>query len=197
MEGEIGRANNPLTPVSDRNYHTINGRVDYRTRKLQLSTSYKQYYNVNAPVPLSDFSSHSRNYTANASWAPKDWFSVDASYMKLHLDTVSAASRFSRESARSTLQTGTSLLREQCARGELGIRYAFRKRADLYVGYTITKDTGDGRATPATGSGPVTDPTRSALCERADVPAELSIAAGAVKRAPHAEAALERGMAVL
>ncbi len=53
IEGSIGRANNPLTPVSDRNYDTINGRIDYRTRKVQLSTSYKQYYNVNAPVALS------------------------------------------------------------------------------------------------------------------------------------------------
>ena len=49
LEGEIGRANNPLTPVSDRNYHTLNGRMTYRTRKVQLSTSYKQLYNVNAP----------------------------------------------------------------------------------------------------------------------------------------------------
>ena len=67
LEGEVGRADNPLTPVSDRNYHALNGRVTYRTRKLQLSTTYKQLYNVNAPVAFSAYSSHSRNYTANAS----------------------------------------------------------------------------------------------------------------------------------
>ena len=31
LEGEIGRANNPLTPVSDRNYHALNGLISYRT----------------------------------------------------------------------------------------------------------------------------------------------------------------------
>src|SRR5207248_36368 len=59
VEGEIGRADNAFTPVSDRSYHTINGRVDYRTRKVQLSTSYKQFYNVNAPVSFTAYSSHS------------------------------------------------------------------------------------------------------------------------------------------
>ena len=30
--------------------------------------------------------------------------------------------------------------------GNLGLRFALTKRADLYVGYNITKDTGDGRS---------------------------------------------------
>ena len=94
LEGEVGRADNPLTPVSDRNYHALNGRITYRTRKLQLSTTYKQLYNVNAPVALSAYSSHSRNYTANASFALKDWWSLDASYMKLHLNTIGGIAYF-------------------------------------------------------------------------------------------------------
>ena len=154
VEGSIGRANNPLTPVSDRNYDTINGRIDYRTRKVQLSTSYKQYYNVNAPVTLSAYSSHTRNYTASASWAPKDWFSVDASYVKLHLDTVSGVAYFAGF-GRPTLQTATTFYRSNIHAGNFGVRYEWKRKADLYVGYTITQDTGDGRPT-ATGN--VTDP---------------------------------------
>jgi hypothetical protein len=43
--------------------------------------------------------------------------------------------------------------------GTLGLRFVIGKRIDLYAGYSITKDTGDGRST-ATGSvNPVTDPT--------------------------------------
>ena len=38
---------------------------------------------------------------------------------------------------------------------------AVAKRADVYVGYTITKDTGDGRAV-ATAGVTVTDPTTAA-----------------------------------
>ena len=155
LEGEVGRADNPLTPVSDRNYHTLNGRVSYRTRKVQLSTSYKQVYNVNAPVALSTYSSHSRNYSANASWAPKDWFALDAGYMKMHLDTVGGIAYFAG-TGRATLQEGNSLYLSNVHAANLGARFAVAKRADLYVGYTITKDTGDGRATAAAS---VTDPT--------------------------------------
>src|SRR5213075_2913406 len=32
--------------------------------------------------------------------------------------------------------------------GNFGARFALGKRADIYTGYTITKDTGDGRSTP-------------------------------------------------
>ena len=32
----------------------------------------------------------------------------------------------------------------------LGLRFALTKRADLYIGYNITKDTGDGRSSEAT-----------------------------------------------
>jgi hypothetical protein len=142
LEGEVGRADNPLTPVSDRNYHTLNGRVSYRTRKVQLSTSYKQVYNVNAPVVLSAYSSHSRNYSASASWAPKDWFALDAGYMKLHLDTVSGIAYFA---GTRTLQEGNSLYLSNVHAANFGARFAVAKRADVYVGYTITKDTGDGR----------------------------------------------------
>jgi hypothetical protein len=155
LEGEVGRADNPLTPVSDRNYHALNGRISYRARKVQLSTSYKQVYNVSVPVVLSEYSSHSRNYSANASWAAKDWFALDAGYMKLHLDTVGGIAYFASASGR-TPQRGNSLYLSNVHAANFGARFAVAKRADLYVGYTITKDTGDGRATAAAG---VTDPT--------------------------------------
>jgi hypothetical protein len=145
LEGEVGRADNPLTPVSDRNYHSLNGRVSYRTRTVQLSTSYKQVYNVNAPPGyFADYSSHSRNYSANASWAPKNWFSLDAGYMKLHLDTVGGIAYFA---GTRTLQTNLSLYLSNVHAGNFGARFAVARRADVYLGYTITKDTGDGRAT--------------------------------------------------
>ena len=57
---------------------------------------------------------------------------------------------------RATLQEGNSLYLSNVHAANLGARLAVAKRADLYVGYTITKDTGDGRATAAVS---VTDPT--------------------------------------
>ncbi|MBV8730896.1 MAG: hypothetical protein JO336_13910, partial [Acidobacteriia bacterium] len=99
VSGEIGRDNLPLTPISGRNYHTLDGRADYRTRQWQLSASYSQVYNVNAPLAISAYSSHSRNYSANASWSPNSRFSFDASYTKLHLDTVSGLAFFAGQTA--------------------------------------------------------------------------------------------------
>ena len=72
-------------PVSARNYHTLGGRVDYRRARLRLGTQYRQVYNVNSPAAFAMHSSHSRNYSANASWPARDWFSLDASYARLHL----------------------------------------------------------------------------------------------------------------
>ena len=146
VETEIGRADHPLTPVSDRNYHSLGGRIDYRTRKLQLSTQYRQFYNVNSPVPLSAYSSHSRNYTASASWAPQNWFSLDASYMKLHLDSISGIAFFAGL-PRQTLQNANSWYESNVHAANLGTRIAVLKRADFFLGYSITKDTG-GRHIP-------------------------------------------------
>ena len=146
LNGEISRANNALTPVSERNYHTLGGRVDYRVRKLQLSTSYGQVYNLGAPSAVTTFSSHSRNYSANASWAPDNRFSIDASYMKLHLDTVTGL-QFFAGATRSLLQTSySSFYISNVHAANLGARFAIAKRVDLYAGYTITKDTGGGRS---------------------------------------------------
>ena len=148
MEAEIGRADNPLTPISDKDYHTLNGRIEYRTRRLQLSTSYKQFYNINALASYSVYGSHSRNYSANASYSLKDWFSLDANYIKLHQDTASGIEYFAG-TGRTQLQTGSSVFLSNVHAANLGARFAFAKRADLYLGYTITSDTGDGRATAA------------------------------------------------
>ena len=59
---------------------------------------------------------------------------------------------------RATLQRNTSMYTSNVHAGNFGARFAVAKRADLYVGYTITKDTGDGRSTATPG---VTDPVTS------------------------------------
>jgi hypothetical protein len=159
LEAEIGHANRPFTPVSDADYHTLGGRIDYRTRKLQLHAQYSQFYNVNAPVPTSAYSSHSRNYVASGSWAARNWFTLDASYVKLHLDSIAGIEFFAGPiTGRSTLQSGTSLYISNVHAGNLSARFGLTRRADLFVGYSITKDTGDGRSTATDSVDPVTNP---------------------------------------
>jgi len=161
LNGDLGRADNPLTPISDRTYHTLGGRVDYRTKKLQLSTSYGQVYNVGAPSSVTTYSSHSRNYTASASLAPNNWFVLDASYMKLHLDTVTGLQFFAGTVRPQLQNTYSSFYISNIHAVNVGARFAIAKRADVYLGYSLTKDTGDGRATAIPTS--ATDPVQALL----------------------------------
>ena len=163
LDGELGRANNPLTPIAAKNYHAIKARAEYRTRRLQLSANYRQEYNLHSTeFVFATFDSYSRQYGANASWAPKDWFSLDASYVKLHLDTRAGIAFFAITATRPQLQSAfPSYYISNVHAANLGARFAIRRRADLYVGYSINKDTGDGRGTAVPVG--VTNPVASLL----------------------------------
>jgi hypothetical protein len=148
LEGEIDRSSHPLTPQSPAHLHTINGRVSYRLKKLQLSGQYKEIYNANPQFGFLIASSHSRNYNANASWAPRDWFTLDASYSQQHIDSDSFLAFFAGLTG-SQLTTGQSIYLSNIHSGNLGVHLGIGKRADLYLGYSIVKDTGDGRSAPS------------------------------------------------
>jgi hypothetical protein len=152
LDGEMGRSNFPLTPVSEKRYHSINGRAEYRTKRAQLSTSYRQMYNLNAPFVFSTYLSHDRQYSSNASWAPRDSISFDASYTKMHLDTRGGIAFFVLNGARPTLTFGfPSYYTSNLHAANLVVRFAWRRRAELFAGYTITKDTGGAHGLPTTG----------------------------------------------
>jgi hypothetical protein len=161
LEGEIGRANRPFTPVSERHYHTLGGRAAYRTRNVQLSAQYRQAYNLNAPLSFAAFNSHARNASASASWTPAPWLSLDASYSKLHLNTASGLAFFAGAGVSQLQQGYSSIYISNIHTGNLGARFTLLSRADLYIGYVITRDAGDGRAT-ATLAG-TTDPVQALL----------------------------------
>jgi len=140
--GEVGRADRPLTPIADRNYRSLTARVQYKIKQFQFSASTRANYNTNS-VTLSSFASHARNYSADAAWMPRDWFSLDAGYSKLHLDTVGGIAYF----ATGQFVTGqTSIYISNIHAANLTARFDFKKRADLLIGYSHTQDTGDGRS---------------------------------------------------
>jgi len=156
-EGEIGRNDNPFYPISLKNYHAINTLLSYRTKKLQLSTGYKETYNNNS-ISITAYSSHARNFTSSATWSFRPWLSLDSSYSHLHLDTAGGINFFAG-SPRASLMTGDqSIYLSNIHAGTLGLRFAVMKRVDLYAGYSITKDVGDGRSTAAGSVNPVTSP---------------------------------------
>ena len=151
LETEIGRNDNPFTWIADKNYHTIDGRLQYKRKSIFASAGYKQTYN-NDSITLTSYSSHARNYFANLTWAAKDWLALDAGYSKLHLDTLGGLTFFTG-SPRASQQTANSIYGSNIHAANLGMRFSIRKRADLYLGYNLTLDAGDGRAgllTPGT-----------------------------------------------
>jgi hypothetical protein len=140
VEAEIGRNDNPFTPIDEKNYHAIDSRLQYRRKTVTASAGYKQMYNNNS-VTLTAYSAHSRDYFGNFSWAAREWFAVDLGYSRLHLDTAGGIVFFTG-SPRATLQAGTSIYVSNIHAANLGARIALRKRADFYVGYNVTRDTG-------------------------------------------------------
>jgi hypothetical protein len=93
LETEIGRNDHPFAPISLGNYDIIRARAQYRKKNYTLGASYLENYNNNS-ISITAYSSHSRTYTGSASWNAKSWLSVDASYSKLHLDTVGGLAFF-------------------------------------------------------------------------------------------------------
>lgn len=144
MEGEIGRASVPFAPKSDERYHALTGRLRYKFKTLQLMAWTNATYNVTS-VTLSAFSSHTRSYSASASWSPLSWFAFDASYAKLHLDTIGGIAYFA---GTQFIQGDRSYYVSNIHSGNLGVRLVLKKRATVYAGYSIVQDVGDGRGNP-------------------------------------------------
>ncbi len=195
LDAEIGRANNPLTPIGDGKYHTLNGRIDYRTRKLQLSTGYHEDYNNNVMNSFNLFNSRSRNYTASAAWSPNNWLSFDASYVKLHLDSNSFLAFFAGATRPALVFKYPSLYISNIHSGNLGAHFNLTKRADLYVGYSIVKDTGDGRPTAVAPT--ITDPTQALLASVQTFPLTYQSPLGSTLHQSDSQDPLERRMAIL
>jgi hypothetical protein len=143
VETEVGSNNHPFAPISLGSYNVIRARVQYRRKNYTLGGGYLENYNNNS-IAITAYSSHSSTYTANASWNAKSWVSLDASYTRLHLDTLGGLAFFA--GSPGLPMNAQSLYISNIHSGNLGLRFAVTKRADLYLGYNITKDTGDGRA---------------------------------------------------
>ncbi|MGD0498122.1 MAG: hypothetical protein ABSC23_06775 [Bryobacteraceae bacterium] len=146
-DGEVGLANHPFAPKSDQSYHTLAGQLRYQYKTLRLSAASHADYNTNSTA-FTAFSSQSRVNTGSAYWAPLAWMSLDASYSKLHLNTVGGIAYF----AGPQLVSGQSYYISNIHSGNFGLRLALKKLATAYLGYSIVQDTGDGRGNPL-GSG--------------------------------------------
>jgi hypothetical protein len=142
VNAEFGRASRPFTPKSDSNYNLLTGRIEYKWKSLQLATWSQANYNDNS-VLLSDYNSHGRSYAGSAAWSPVKWFSFDASYSRLHLETLGGLNFFAQN---VLFANQVSYYLSNLHAGTLSTRFSLR-RFDIYAGYSRIQDTGDGRAT--------------------------------------------------
>ena len=143
-EAEIGRNDNPFDPIDEKNYQSIDSRLQYRRKSISASVGYRQNYNNNSIV-LTAYSAHARDYLADFSWSARDWLSFNTGYQQLHLDTAGGIAFFAGL-PRARLQSGESIYISNIHAGNIGMHLALSKRADLYLGYSITRDPGDGRS---------------------------------------------------
>ena len=150
LDGEIGRADNPFAPKSDKDYHSLLASIQYKWKTLRFNVQAKNDYNVNS-VTLSSYSSHARTYSGSFDWAPRSWVSFDATYSKLHLDTLGGIAFFA---GGQQFSKQLSYYVSNIHSGVLSARFS-AKHADFYIGYSRIQDVGDGRgASTSTVVGP-------------------------------------------
>jgi hypothetical protein len=148
LSAEVGRNDQPFTPTADRDYHVLNGRIQYKTKTLQLTGTGSANYNVNS-ISLSSYSSKARTYSIDTTWTPGNWLALDAGFSRTHLYTVGGIAYFLNQ---QIVNSQTSLYLSNINSAYFGARLNIKGRADVYLGYTRVQDVGDGRAN-SLGSG--------------------------------------------
>jgi hypothetical protein len=142
VSGEIGRADRPFTPKADKDYHVLNGRFQYKLKRVQFTAAANANYNVNS-TSLTAYSSQARTYAFAGSWTPGPWLTLDAGFTRLHLHTIGGIEYFLNQ---KPAPPQDSVYLSNINTGYFGARIALRNRADLYLGYTRVQDLGDGRS---------------------------------------------------
>jgi hypothetical protein len=130
--------------VSEKNYHALRARLEYRKKAFRLTALARSDSNTNS-ASLTSFASHTRQYFVDGSWTPKDWFAIDAGWSKLHLDSLGGISYF----ANRQLVTGDqSYYVSNIHTATLNAHFSVYHRTDLLVGFSYVEDFGDGRSNP-------------------------------------------------
>lgn len=142
LDGEMSRANRPFVSLSDRNFHSLGARIQYRAKTFSLTALARNRYNFNS-VSLFSHSSRGRHYALDGSFTPLAWFSLDAGYSKIHLDTLTGLAYFA---SFNQVTTDRSLYISNLHNVHLTGHVRLANRIDLFAGYMRTQDTGDGRS---------------------------------------------------
>ncbi len=147
LDAEVGRADRPFFTTSERRYHVLGGRFQYKTGPATIQLYSRANYNTNS-ASLFHHSARARVQGADVSLAPRPWLSFDAGYNKQHWDTLTGLAYFTDD----LVEGDSSLYVSNVHSAYVSARAALGKRADLTFGFTRVEDTGDGRSAPAATS---------------------------------------------
>lgn len=144
FDGELGRQDRPFFPTSEKDFHGLSARANYRKRSVWISAAARSSYNFNG-AGLSVHSARSRTYSVDASWQARGWLAIESGYAKLHSDTASWLAYFA---SGSRVEGARSLWVSNIHAANLAGNISMGSRVSLAVGFSRTEDTG-GNAAPA------------------------------------------------
>jgi hypothetical protein len=147
LEGEIGRADHPIYPISDRNYQAFRGRAEYRRRTWRMQVYARTNYNTNSDS-LAAYASKARVYGVDGSVSLKTWLALDAGYSKQHLDTLGTIAYFAASGRQTQLAADQSYYLSNLHTATLMARFEIRHRADVSAGYSHIQDVGGPSLSP-------------------------------------------------
>ncbi len=156
VDAEYGEADHPFVLRSERRYHDETARAQWRSRTWQLTGALRYYRNRNAGPRAATFAlanepflpnylQVNRNYSVGAAWTPAHRFAFDASYVKLHLETSSPIVNFPVSGALAPYGR-QNLYLSNLHQVHGTFRWEVASRLTLFLGYSVVKDTGDGRS---------------------------------------------------
>ena len=140
---EIGRADRPLTPTSERRFHNEAARVRWRKNRLSLGGYFRNRVNDN-PSELLAYSSKSRAQGVQAAWTdPASGLIVDGGYNLLDLD-VSAGILNLFDLGGEQPDRSRSVYASRIHNLNFGFRSQPHERITVHAGLSMTRDTGAG-----------------------------------------------------
>ncbi len=140
LDTEIGRADRPFYPISERRYHAFSARAQYRHRKAMVAGTVRTHYNAN-PVSFSMHSARTKVFSLDAGLAPEARFGLDGGFANTRLETTSAIAYFAGS---RFLEGGRSHYRSDLWSAHLMARVSFGSRAQFQAGYTRVEDRARG-----------------------------------------------------
>ena len=142
---EVGRADRPLAPTSERRFHNESARVRWRGGNLSFSGFFRRRVNDN-PTELLAYSSRSRVQGAQASWAdPKSGLVIDGSYSLLLLDVSAGILDLFDLGRADRPDRGRSVYGSGIHNVHFGLQAVPSQRVRLWIGYSLTTDMGASR----------------------------------------------------